>query len=57
MSGSNARTKIRAEPKQAGGASLYSLAAGLIPKRGVKAIQSDKIRGYSRRAFPGARLR
>jgi len=53
----NARIPLRVEQKQAGGASPYSLAADLIPKRGVKTIQSDKVHELARKAFRGARSR
>jgi len=42
---------------EAGGASPYSLAADLIPRRGVKRLQSDKVRQLARKAFRGARPR
>jgi len=42
---------------EAGGASPYSLAADLIPKRGVKTIQSDRIRELARKAFRGSHAR
>ena len=37
------------------GASAYSLAADLIPKRGTTAIRSDKVRELARKAFRGPR--
>ena len=40
-----------------GGESAYSLAADLIPKRGAKAIRSDKVRELARKAFGGSRSR
>jgi len=40
-----------------GGVSPYSLAADLIPSRGVKQIQSDNIRELARKAFRGPRAR
>ena len=42
---------------EAGGASPYSLAADLIPRRGVKALQSDKVRQLARKALGGSRPR
>jgi hypothetical protein len=53
----NARVLLRVELKRVGGASPYSLAADLIPKRGAKAIQSDKVRELARSAFRGSRAR
>jgi len=53
----NARIPLRVEQKKAGDASPYSLAADLIPKRGAKTIQSDKVRELARRAFRGSRAR
>ena len=38
-----------------GGESAYSLAADLIPKRGARAIRSDKVRELARKAFGGSR--
>ncbi len=52
-----ARIPLRVEQKQAGGASPYSLAADLIPKRGVKTIQSGTVRELARKAFRGSRAR
>ena len=40
-----------------GGQSAYSLAADLIPRRGTKAIRSDKVRELARKAFSGPRAR
>jgi len=42
---------------ETGGASPYSLASDLIPRRGAKGLQSDKARELARKAFrgPGAR--
>ncbi|MEK6243392.1 MAG: hypothetical protein AABM33_02740 [Pseudomonadota bacterium] len=40
-----------------GGESAYSLAADLIPRRGAKAIRSDKVRELARKAFRGSRAR
>lgn len=37
------------------GASAYSLAADLIPKRGTAAIRSEKVRALARKAFRGSR--
>ena len=41
--------------RDAGGASPYSLAADLIPPRGVKELQAGHVRKLARRAFRGAR--
>ena len=41
--------------RDAGGASPYSLAADLIPPRGVKELQSGSVRKLARRAFRGSR--
>lgn len=41
----------------AGGASPYSLAADLIPSRGVKELQSGNVRELARKAFRGSRSR
>ena len=43
--------------RDAGGASPYSLAADLIPPRGVKELQSGKVRELARKAFRGSRSR
>jgi len=43
--------------REAGGASPYSLAADLIPQRGVKDLQSGKVRELARKAFRGPRAR
>lgn len=43
--------------RESGGASAYSLAADLIPKRGTTAIRSDKVRALARKAFRGPRTR
>ena len=40
-----------------GGASAYSLAADLIPRRGTRAIRSDNVRELARKAFRGPRAR
>lgn len=40
-----------------GGTSPYSLAADLIPERGAKSLQSDKVKDLARKAFRGARTR
>jgi len=53
----NARIPLRTEQKQAGSVNPYSLAADLIPQRGVKTIQSDRIRELARKAFRGPRAR
>lgn len=42
---------------ETGGASAYSLAADLIPARGVKKLQSGNVRGRARKAFRGLRAR
>lgn len=42
---------------ETGGASPYSLAADLIPARGIKQIQSDNVRELARKAFRGPRAR
>ncbi len=52
-----ARIPLRVEQKQAGGASPHSLAADLIPQRGVKTIRSDMVRELARKAFRGSRAR
>jgi len=41
--------------QESGGASPYSLAADLIPAKGVKALQSGNVRALARKAFRGAR--
>ena len=43
--------------KDTGGASPYSLAADLIPRKGVKEIQSGNVRELARKAFRGPRAR
>lgn len=43
--------------REAGGASPYSLAADLIPRRGVKEIQSANVRALARKAFRAPRSR
>jgi hypothetical protein len=43
--------------KETGGASPYSLAADLIPAKGVKELQSAKARALARKAFRGSRAR
>jgi hypothetical protein len=42
---------------ETGGTSPYSLAADLIPPRGIKALQSDNVRELARKAFRGPRSR
>jgi len=42
---------------ETGGASAYSLAADLIPARGVKKLQSSKVRELARKALRGPRAR
>jgi hypothetical protein len=41
--------------QESGGASPCSLAADLIPAKGVKALQSGNVRALARKAFRGAR--
>ena len=43
--------------RDSGGASPYSLAADLIPPRGVKQLQSGHARELARKAFRGPRAR
>jgi len=43
--------------KETGGASPYSLVADLIPAKGVKELQSGKVRELARKAFRGSRAR
>jgi len=43
--------------KDTGGASPYSLAADLIPAKGVKKLQSGNVRELARKAFRGPRAR
>ena len=43
--------------KDTGGASPYSLAADLIPPKGIKEIQSGDVRELARKAFRGPRAR
>lgn len=43
--------------RSSGGSSAYSLAADLIPARGVQEIQSAKTREIARKAFRGTRTR
>jgi hypothetical protein len=42
---------------ESGGASPYSLAADLIPPKGIKEIQSGNVRELARKAFRGPRAR
>lgn len=42
---------------EARGASPYSLAADLIPAKGIKEIQSGNVRELARKAFRGPRAR
>ena len=37
--------------REAGGESAYALAVDLIPRKGVKELQSDKARALARKAF------
>lgn len=41
--------------KEAGGASLYALAADLIPRKGAGKLQSRNVRTLARKAFRGPR--
>lgn len=41
--------------KETGGSSPYSLAADLIPSKGVKELQSGRVRELARKAFRGSR--
>jgi hypothetical protein len=41
--------------REAGGVDAYSLAADLIPKQGIRGIQSKNVRELARRAFRGSR--
>lgn len=43
--------------KETGGASPYSLAADLIPRKGAGKLQSGKVRELARKAFRGPRSR
>ena len=43
--------------KETGGASPYSLVADLIPPKGAKELQSDRVRELARKAFRGPRSR
>ena len=43
--------------QEAGGTSPYSLAADLIPRTGVKTLQSENVRELARKAFRGTRAR
>ena len=43
--------------RRAGGGDAFALAADLIPKRGVPALQSGAVRRLARAAFRGARPR
>lgn len=43
--------------REAGGVSPYALAADLIPRQGVKALQSGRVRALARRAFGASRTR
>ena len=40
---------------ESGGESAYSHAADLIPQKGTKALQSDRVRELARKAFLGPR--
>lgn len=43
--------------RSSGGSSAYSLAADLIPAKGVEKIQSANVREIARKAFRGTRTR
>ena len=43
--------------RSSGGTSAYSLAADLIPAKGVAEIQSTNVRSIARKAFRGTRTR
>jgi hypothetical protein len=43
--------------RRAGGADAFALAADLIPKRGVRELQSSDVRRLARAAFRGKRSR
>jgi hypothetical protein len=43
--------------KETGGASPYSLAADVIPRKGARQIQSANVRELARKAFRGPRAR
>jgi hypothetical protein len=40
-----------------GGPDAYSLVADLIPPKGLRTIQAERVRGLARKAFRGARSR
>jgi hypothetical protein len=40
-----------------GGPDAYSLVADLIPRKGLRTIQSDRVRALARKAFRGTRYR
>jgi hypothetical protein len=42
---------------ETGGANAYSLAADLIPAKGVSQLQADNVRMLARKAFGGSRSR
>lgn len=44
-------------PQEASSAKPYALAAGLIPRKGVKSVQSAKARKIARAAFRAKRNR
>ena len=48
------RASVRVKRKLAGGTSAYALAADLIPKKGLKSVQSEDLRGLWQRRFLGA---
>ena len=43
--------------KENGGANAYALAVDLIPRKGIKKIQSDNVRALARKAFRVPRAR
>ena len=43
--------------RETGGISAYSLAADLIPERGIKEVQSTNVRHLARKAFRASRPR
>ena len=43
--------------KEGGGESPYSLAADLIPRKGAKELQSERVRELAAKAFRGSRPR
>ena len=41
--------------RETGGANAYSLAADLIPSKGIKEVQADNVRELAHKAFRGSR--